>query len=66
MHRDYNETLDVSADLFELARTPVAVISAGVKSILDIGKTLEYLETLGNKSCTSTSHINLNSIKTCS
>lgn len=35
--------LDVSADLTELSRTPVAVISAGVKSILDIGRTLEYL-----------------------
>lgn len=39
--------MDVSADLPELARTPVAVVSAGVKSILDIGRTLEYLETLG-------------------
>ena len=37
--------LDVSADLTELGRTPVAVISAGVKSILDIGRTLEYLVT---------------------
>lgn len=35
--------MDVSADLTELGKTPVAVISAGVKSILDIGKTLEYL-----------------------
>lgn len=35
--------LDVSADLTELGRTPVAVVSAGVKSILDIGRTLEYL-----------------------
>ena len=47
VHRDYNDSLDVSADLQELARTPVAVISSGVKSILDIGKTLEYLETMG-------------------
>lgn len=39
--------MDVSADLFELARTPLAVVCSGVKSILDIGKTLEYLETLG-------------------
>ncbi|XP_064313097.1 uncharacterized protein LOC104043324 isoform X8 [Phalacrocorax carbo] len=39
--------LDVSADLTELGRTPVAVVSAGVKSILDIGRTLEYLETQG-------------------
>ena len=35
--------MDISADLTELGRTPVAVVSAGVKSILDIGKTLEYL-----------------------
>lgn len=47
VHRDYNDTMDVSADLQELARTPVAVISSGVKSILDIQKTLEYLETMG-------------------
>lgn len=39
--------MDVSADLQELARTPVAVVSAGVKSILDIRRTLEYLETFG-------------------
>ena len=39
--------MDVSADLTELGRTPVAVVSAGVKSILDIGRTLEYLETQG-------------------
>ena len=39
--------LDVSADLTELGRTPVAVVCAGVKSILDIGRTLEYLETEG-------------------
>lgn len=38
-------TMDVSADLNELGRTPITVISAGVKSILDIGRTLEYLET---------------------
>ncbi|MFP4431897.1 MAG: pseudouridine-5'-phosphate glycosidase [Spirochaetota bacterium] len=47
VHRGASQTMDVSADLYELARTPVAVVSAGVKSILDIGKTLEYLETLG-------------------
>lgn len=35
--------LDISADLTELGRTPIAVVSAGVKSILDIGRTLEYL-----------------------
>jgi pseudouridine-5'-phosphate glycosidase len=39
--------MDISADLTELAQTSVAVVSAGVKSILDIGLTLEYLETLG-------------------
>ncbi|XP_041254650.1 pseudouridine-metabolizing bifunctional protein C1861.05-like isoform X3 [Onychostruthus taczanowskii] len=47
VHRDGENTLDVSADLTELGRTPVAVVSAGVKSILDIGRTLEYLETQG-------------------
>ncbi|KAM4676558.1 uncharacterized protein O3C94_009010 isoform 1-T2 [Discoglossus pictus] len=47
VHRDGETTMDVSADLTELGRTPVAVISAGVKSILDIGRTLEYLETEG-------------------
>lgn len=47
VHRGAETTYDVSADLQELARTPVAVVSAGVKSILDIPKTLEYLETLG-------------------
>ena len=35
--------MDISADLTELGRTPVAVISAGIKSVLDIGRTLEYL-----------------------
>lgn len=47
VHRGYETNHDVSADLPELAQTPVAVVSAGVKSILDIGRTLEYLETLG-------------------
>jgi pseudouridine-5'-phosphate glycosidase len=41
----YGEDMDISADLIELSRTPVTVISAGVKSILDIPKTLEFLET---------------------
>ncbi|KAK6122780.1 hypothetical protein DH2020_043478 [Rehmannia glutinosa] len=40
-------TMDISSDLIELGRTPVAVVSAGVKSILDISRTLEYLETQG-------------------
>ena len=47
VHRGAEETFDVSADLTELSRTPVCVISAGCKSILDIPKTLEYLETMG-------------------
>ncbi|XP_051639974.1 uncharacterized protein LOC127469544 isoform X4 [Manacus candei] len=47
VHRDGENTMDVSADLTELGRTPVAVVSAGAKSILDIGRTLEYLETQG-------------------
>ncbi|GAC1450504.1 MAG: pseudouridine-5'-phosphate glycosidase [Ktedonobacteraceae bacterium] len=47
VHRDVAETLDISADLTEFALTDVAVICAGAKSILDIGRTLEYLETMG-------------------
>ena len=47
VHRGGTVTMDVSADLTELGRTPVTVVSAGVKSILDIGLTLEYLETQG-------------------
>ncbi|XP_028285710.1 pseudouridine-metabolizing bifunctional protein C1861.05 isoform X2 [Parambassis ranga] len=47
VHRDGENSLDISADLTELGRTPIAVVSAGVKSILDIGRTLEYLETQG-------------------
>jgi pseudouridine-5'-phosphate glycosidase len=46
VHRGAAESWDVSADLGELARTPVAVICAGAKSILDLPKTLEHLETL--------------------
>lgn len=46
VHRGAAGSMDVSADLTELSRTPVAVISAGVKSILDIGLTLEAMETL--------------------
>jgi pseudouridylate synthase len=46
VHRGAETTFDISADLGELARTPVAVVSAGVKSILDIPKTLELLESL--------------------
>ena len=47
VHRGAATSFDVSADLTELARTPVAVVSAGIKSILDIRLTLERLETLG-------------------
>jgi pseudouridylate synthase len=47
VHRDASSTMDISADLTEMAQTSVAVVSAGVKSILDIGLTLEYLETKG-------------------
>lgn len=47
VHRDAQNTFDISADLTELSQTNVAVVSAGVKSILDIGLTLEYLETMG-------------------
>jgi pseudouridylate synthase len=47
VHRGAEETMDISADLEELARTNVAVVCAGAKSILDIGLTLEYLETKG-------------------
>lgn len=47
VHRNAQNTFDISADLTELAQTNVAVVSAGVKSILDIGLTLEYLETIG-------------------
>ena len=43
VHRGAEVSFDVSADLTELGRTPVAVVSAGVKSILDIEKTLQYL-----------------------
>ena len=47
VHRGAQQTFDISADLTELSMTDVAVVSAGVKSILDIGLTLETLETLG-------------------
>ena len=46
VHRNAETTFDISQDLIELSRTPMIVISAGVKAILDIPKTLEYLETL--------------------
>ena len=47
VHRGAETTMDISADLQELAHTPVAVVCAGAKMILDIGLTLEYLETMG-------------------
>jgi len=47
VHRGVEDTLDISADLEELARTNVAVVCAGVKSILDISRTREFLETKG-------------------
>ncbi len=47
VHRGIEETLDISADLEELGRTPVAVVCAGAKSILDLPRTMEYLETKG-------------------
>ena len=47
VHREVNVTLDISADLTELGRTNVCVVCAGVKSILDLPRTLEVLETLG-------------------
>lgn len=47
VHRGAEKTMDISADLQELANTPVCVICAGAKSLLDLGLTLEYLETMG-------------------
>ena len=47
VHRGVEQTLDVSADLYELAATPVTVVSAGAKAILDLPRTFELLETLG-------------------
>ncbi|SPE42207.1 conserved hypothetical protein [Candidatus Sulfopaludibacter sp. SbA3] len=47
VHRGAETTFDISADLEELARTPVAVVCAGAKALLDLPKTLEYLETHG-------------------
>ena len=47
VHRGWQESLDVSADLRELTRTPVTVVCSGAKSLLDLPATLEYLETMG-------------------
>ena len=46
VHRGAESSFDISSDLTEFTKSPVTVVCAGVKSILDIGKTLEYLETL--------------------
>jgi pseudouridylate synthase len=51
VHRGAEDTFDISADLVELSRTRLAVVCAGAKSILDISKTLEYLETQGVAVC---------------
>lgn len=47
VHREVENTMDISADLIELGRNPTTVVSSGIKSILDIPKTLEFLETHG-------------------
>ena len=47
VHRGAETSFDISADLTELGRTPVTVVSAGIKSILDVERSLEYLETQG-------------------
>lgn len=47
VHRNGETTMDVSADLVEMGRNPVAVVSSGIKSILDIPRTMEFLETQG-------------------
>ena len=51
VHRGGEDSLDISADLTELGRTPLCVVCAGIKSILDIGRTLEVLETQGVGVC---------------
>lgn len=47
VHRDVNDSFDISSDLQELSSTPVTVVCAGIKAILDLPRTLEYLETMG-------------------
>lgn len=47
VHRGAEQSMDISADLHEMSSTSIAIVSAGIKSILDIGLTLEYLETKG-------------------
>ena len=53
VHRNANETMDISADLTEMEQTSVAVVSAGIKSILDIGLTLRIFRNKRNSSCYS-------------
>lgn len=52
VHREVESTMDISTDLRELGRTPICVVSSGIKSFLDIPKTLEFLETEGVFVCT--------------
>jgi len=52
VHRGGQDTMDISADLTELGRTAMAVISSGCKSFLDIPRTIEFLETQGVTVCT--------------
>ena len=47
VHRNFSQTFDVSADLWELARTPIIIVCSGIKSVLDIAATMEWLETHG-------------------
>lgn len=47
VHANGQQTLDISADLIQLSRTPIVVVSSGLKSILDVGRSLEFLETHG-------------------
>jgi len=47
VHRGYNDTLDMSQDIFSLQNTPIIIVSSGVKSFLDVEKTVEALETMG-------------------
>ena len=47
VHKDYQSTMDVSQDLYSLSETPLVVVCSGVKSFLDVGRTIESLETLG-------------------
>ncbi|KAJ8321975.1 hypothetical protein KUTeg_000446 [Tegillarca granosa] len=61
VHRNGENSMDISADLTELGRTPVTVISAGIKSILDIGRTLEYLQYVLNFFADTNLRLNLNS-----